>query len=160
MKGDLKLISTSMPIYSRMKSCGVQKQGANKRVISGVLEDELYAMQCEILVDWPSLTIESIQARLKRFTTVKCILAEQVFLLSEGWKIDGQIAGKIKKELGRNGCRHMAALMIDCLRSLARSELANNLRSAMESTPNLDKADFIEDFFKANPDLKGLAKIN
>jgi hypothetical protein len=160
MKGDLKLISTSMPIYSRMKSCGVQKQGANKRVISGVLEDELYAMQCEILVDWPSLTIESIQARLKRFTTVRCILAEQVFLLSEGWKIDGQIAGKIKKELGRNGCRHMAALMIDCLRSLARSELANNLRSAMESTPNLDKAGFIGDFFKANPDLKGLAKIN
>ena len=117
-------------------------------------------MQCEILVDWPSVTIESIQARLKRFTTVRCILAEQVFLLSEGWKIDGQIAGKIKKELGRNGCRHMATLMIDCLRSLARSELANNLRSAMESTPNLDKADFIEDFFKANPDLKGLAKIN
>jgi hypothetical protein len=142
-----------------MKSCGVQKQGADKRVISGVLEDELYAMQCEILVDWPSLTIESIQAKLKRFTTVKCILAEKVFLRSEGWKIDSQIEGKIKKELGRNGCRHMAALMIDCLRSLARSELANNLRSSMESVPNLDKDHFIEDFFKDHPDLKGIAKI-
>ena len=81
-----------------MKSCGVQKQGADKRVISGVLEDELYAMQCEILVDWPSLTIESIQARLKRFTTVKCILAEKVFLRSEGWKIDSQIEGKIREK--------------------------------------------------------------
>lgn len=148
-----------MPIYRRMKSCGVQKQGADKRVISGVLEDELYAMQCEILVDWPSLTIESIQARLKRFTTVKCILAEKVFLRSEGWKIDSQIEGKIKKELGRNGCRHMAALMIDCLRSLVRSELANNLRSSMETAPNLDKDRFIEDFFKDHPDLKGIAKI-
>ncbi len=148
-----------MPIYRRMKSCGVQKQGADKRVISGVLEDELYAMQCEILVDWPSLTIESIQARLKRFTTVKCILAEKVFLRSEGWKIDSQIEGKIKKELGRNGCRHMAALMIDCLRSLARSELANNLRSSMETAPNLDKDRFIENFFKDHPDLKGIAKI-
>ncbi|MGA8832085.1 MAG: DUF2889 domain-containing protein [Desulfomonilaceae bacterium] len=153
------MISTTMPIYRRMKSCGVQKQGADKRVISGVLEDELYAMQCEILVDWPSLTIESIQARLKRFTTVKCILAEKVFLRSEGWKIDSQIEGKIKKELGRNGCRHMAALMIDCLRSLARSELANNLRSSMETAPNLDKDRFIEDFFKDHPDLKGIAKI-
>ncbi|MDR3604505.1 MAG: DUF2889 domain-containing protein [Syntrophaceae bacterium] len=154
------MISTTMPMYRRMKSCGVQKQGADKRVISGVLEDELYAMQCEILVDWPSLTIESIQARLKRFTTIKCILAEKVFLRSEGWKIDSQIEGKIKKELGRNGCRHMAALMIDCLRSLARSELANNLRSSMESEPNLDKDRFIEDFFKDHPDLKGLAKIS
>ncbi len=154
------MISTTMPIYRRMKSCGVQKQGADKRVISGVLEDELYAMQCEILVDWPSLTIESIQARLKRFTTVKCILAEKVFLRSEGWKIDSQIEGKIKKELGRNGCRHLAALMIDCLRSLARSELANNLRSAMGSVADLDKGRFIEDFFKDHPDLKGLAKIS
>ena len=153
------MISTTMPIYRRMKSCGVQKQGLNKRIISGVLEDELYAMQCEIMVDWPTLTIESIQARLKRFTTVRCILAEKVFLRSEGWKIDSQIEGRIKKELGRNGCRHMAALMIDCLRSLARSELANSLRCAMESTSDLDKAGFIEDFFKSYPDLKGIAKI-
>ena len=94
------MISTSMPIYSRMKSCGVQKQGAAKRVISGVLEDELYAMQCEILVDMPSLTIESIQVRMKRFTTVKCILAEQIFLRAEGWKIDSQIEGKIFKDPG------------------------------------------------------------
>lgn len=35
-----------MLIYSRMKSVGVQKQGENRRVVSGVLEDELYAMQC------------------------------------------------------------------------------------------------------------------
>ncbi|MGC8603749.1 MAG: DUF2889 domain-containing protein [Desulfomonilaceae bacterium] len=153
------MTSTAIPIYRRMKSCGVQKQGSDKRVISGVLEDELYAMQCEILVDWPSLTIESIQARLKRFTTARCILAEKVFLRSEGWKIDGQIEGKIKKELGRNGCRHMAALMIDCLRSLARCELTNSLRSAMESTPNLDKANFIEEFFKSHTDLRGIAKI-
>ncbi len=160
MKGNSKLISTTMPIYRRMKSCGVQKPGPDKRIVSGVLEDELYAMQCEILVDWPSLTIGSVQVRMKRFTTVKCILAEKVFLRAEGWKIDGQVEGKIKKELGRNGCRHMAALMIDCLRSLARSELANSLRSAIESASNLDKAGFIEDFFREHPDLKGLAKIH
>ncbi len=153
------MISTSMPIYSRMKSCGVQKQGAAKRVISGVLEDELYAMQCEILVDMPSLTIESIQVRMKRFTTVKCILAEQIFLRAEGWKIDSQIEGKIKKELGRNGCRHMAALMIDCLRSLARSELAESLKSIPDSAQGLEKTRVLEDFFKSHSDLKGLAKI-
>ncbi|MGC8659392.1 MAG: DUF2889 domain-containing protein [Desulfomonilaceae bacterium] len=152
------MISTSMPIYSRMKSCGVQKQGADKRVVSGVLEDELYAMQCEILVDAPSLTIESIQVRMKRFTTVKCILAENIFLRAEGWKIDNQIEGRIKKELGRNGCRHMAALMIDCLRSFVRSELADVLKGSTE-TQDLDKKQILEDFLKSHPDLKGLAKL-
>jgi len=159
MKGELKLISKNMPIYSRMKSCGVQRQGSDKRVVSGVLEDELYAMQCELLVDWPSLTIESVQARMKRFTTMKCILAEQIFLRAEGWKIDGQISGRIKKELGRNGCRHMAALMVDCLRSLARSELTRDLKTALDSNPDLDRNGFVDDFFRARPELKGLAKI-
>jgi hypothetical protein len=153
------LISRNMPIYSRMKSCGVQLQGFDKRVISGVLEDELYAMQCELLVDWPSLTIESVQARMKRFTTMKCILAEQIFMRAEGWKIDGQIEGRIKKELGRNGCRHMAALMIDCLRSLARSELTRDLKTALDSNPDLDRNGFVDDFYRERPELKGLAKI-
>lgn len=149
-----------MPIYSRMKSCGVQKQGDNRRVISGVLEDELYAMQCEISVDWPSLTIESVQARLKRFTTIRCVLAEKVFLRAEGWKIDAQIEGKIKKELGRNGCRHLAVLMIDCLRSLTRAELTRELRIALHADPELDNRAFVETFLIQNPDLESLIKIH
>ena len=152
------MISTNMPIYTRMKSCGVQKQGKDKRVISGVLEDELYAMQCEILVNLPDLAIQSIQVRLKRFTTVRCVLAENIFLRAEGWKIDNQIEGRIKKELGRNGCRHMAALMIDCLRSFARSELADALKNRNE-TDGQDKKQVLEDFLKSYPDLKGLAKL-
>lgn len=150
----------NMPIYSRMKSCGVKKQGENRRVVSGVLEDELYAMQCEISVDWPSLTIEAVQARLKRFTTTRCVFAEKVFLRAEGWKIDAQIEGKIKKELGRNGCRHMAVLMIDCLRSLTRAELTRELRMAAQADPELDNRAFVETFLIQNPDIESLIKIH
>ncbi len=62
--------------YARAKSIGVQKQGADVRVVSGVLEDELYAMQCEMQVHWPTLTIDAIQTRMKRFTTERCVKAE------------------------------------------------------------------------------------
>ena len=110
--------------YSRMKSIGVQVQGEDRRVVSGVLEDELYAMQCEIIVNWPTLTIERVQTRMKRFTTARCPLAQVVFPTAEGWKLDSQLEGKIKKELGRKGCRHMAILILDCCRSLARAEFA------------------------------------
>lgn len=65
--------------YSRIKSIGVQKQGDGRRVISGVLEDELYAMQCEIAVTWPEMVIESVQTKMKRFTTHRCLLAAPVF---------------------------------------------------------------------------------
>jgi hypothetical protein len=148
-----------MLIYSRMKSVGVQKQGENRRVVSGVLEDELYAMQCEIAVDWPSLTIESVQARMKRFTTERCPLASAVFARAEGWKIDSELDAKIKKELGRMGCRHMAILMVDCCRALARAELARELAAAVETNPGLDKKQFADEFLGRYPDLKDYLQL-
>jgi len=139
--------------YSRCKCVGVQVQDDGYRVVSGVLEDELYAMQCEIVVNWPELTIEKIRTRMKRFTTERCLRAEDVFVKAEGWKLDSQLEGRIKKELGRHGCRHMAILMVDCCRSLARSELARELRAALEKQPDIDTKQFLDDFFSRYPGL-------
>ena len=148
-----------MLTYARSKSIGVQKQGENRRVVSGVLEDELYAMQCEIAVSWPDMTIEAVQTRMKRFTTTRCPLAEEVFVKAEGWRLDSELDGKIKKELGRKGCRHMAILMIDSCRSLARAELARELAAALEQDPELDKKQFLEDFFTRYPNLKEYLRL-
>ncbi len=78
---------------------------------------------------------------------------------AEGWKIDSELDGKIKKELGRYGCRHMAVLMVDCCRALARAELARELRAAIEENPELDRAGFVEAFFERHPDLKGYLQL-
>lgn len=145
--------------YSRTKAVGVQKQGDDRRVASGVLEDELYAMQCEIAVHWPTLTIESVQARMKRFTTVRCPRAEKVFERAEGWQIDRELDGKIKKELGRLGCRHMAALMIDCCRTLGRAELAREMCSAKDADPAFTLRAFLDDFFSRYPGLKDYLQL-
>ncbi len=148
-----------MLVYSRTKTIGVQKQGANRRVVSGVLEDELYAMQCEIMVNWDNRTIEKVQTRMKRFTTTRCPLAEKVFAAAQGWKLDSELDGRIKKELGRMGCRHMAILMVDACRALARAELARELREALEKDPGLDNKQFLEDFFRRYPDLKDYLRL-
>jgi len=137
---------------------GVQCQGENRRVASGVLEDELYAMQCEIVVEWPSLTIESVQGRMKRFTTARCPLAETAFLKAEGWKIDSAIEGKIRRQLGSEGCRHMAALMVECCRAVVRGELTRGLRDALEENPDLDRMQFMEAFFSKYPDVAPYAR--
>ncbi len=145
--------------YSRMKSVGVQAQGKDRRIVSGVLEDELYAMQCEIVVNWPTLTIERVQTRMKRFTTTRCRLAENVFPAAEGWKLDSQLEGKIKKELGRRGCRHMANLILDSCRSIARAEFSRELRAALEENPNLDRKGFMEDFRCRNSELTEFMRL-
>jgi hypothetical protein len=149
-----------MLAYSRTKSVGVQKQGEDKRVVSGVLEDELYAMQCEMMVDWPSLTIETVQTNMKRFTTTRCLRAENIFVNAEGWKIGPELDSRIKKELGRQGCRHMAILMVDCLRAVARAELARDLTEALQKEPELDRGKFAEDFLAKYPDLLGYIKLS
>ncbi|MFH1112798.1 MAG: DUF2889 domain-containing protein [Pseudomonadota bacterium] len=145
--------------YSRCKSIGVQKQGDNRRVVSGVLEDEPYAMECVISVDWPNLTIESVQTKMKRFTTTRCPRAKDIFTRAEGWKIDAELDGKIKKELGRYGCRHMAVLMVDCCHALARAELARELRAALEENPDLDRKGFVETFLQRHSDLRGYLQL-
>jgi hypothetical protein len=142
-----------MLAYSRAKTIGVQKQGEDRRVVTGILEDELYAMQCEISVHWPTLTIEAVQARMKRFTTQRCPLAEQVFERAQGWQLGPELDGRIKKELGRSGCRHMAILMVDSCRSLARAEFARELAAAMQTDPDLDKKAFVQSFCTRYPQL-------
>lgn len=142
-----------MLAYSRVKSVGVQKQGEDRRVVSSVLEDELYAMELEISVTWPDLSIERVQNRMKRFTTKRCPMAEEVFVKAEGWKLDADLDGKIKKELGREGCRHMAILMIDCCRAVAQAELARELAVAREKDPDLDTAGFVDNFLSRYPTL-------
>lgn len=96
---------------------------------------------------------------MKRFTTERCPLASEVFARAEGWRIDSELDGKIKKELGRMGCRHMAILMVDCCRALARAELARELATALEADPALDKKGLAEDFFRRYPDLKDYLQL-
>jgi Protein of unknown function (DUF2889) len=145
--------------YSRMKSIGVQVQEQDRRVASGVLEDELYAMQCEVMVNWPTLTIERVQTRMKRFTTSRCPLAQDVFTTAEGWKIDSRLEGKIKKELGRKGCRHLAVLVLDCCRSLVRAEFTRELRAAVEQNPEMNRRDFFDDFLVRYSDLTEFVRL-
>ncbi len=145
--------------YSRIKTCGVQRQDPDYRVVSGVLEDELYSMNCEIRVNWPNLTIESVKTRMKRFTTDRCLLAENVFKNCEGWSINSELDGKIKKELGRNGCRHMAVLIVDCLNALVRAELGRELSEALSKDSSLDRKNFVDEFLAKNLSLKGYLKL-
>ena len=148
-----------MLTYSRTKSIGVQKQGEDRRVVSGVLEDELYAMSCELAVHWPTLTIESAQAKMKRFTTSRCPLAESVFTQAEGWKLGPDLDARIKKELGRKGCRHMAVLMVECLRNLVRAEFTREFISAKQEAPKTDAREFLEEFYSRYPSLKEYLRL-
>lgn len=143
-----------MLTYSRIKSISVQRQGRDRRVVTGVLEDELYAMECEMVINWPDLAIESVQTRMKRFTTKRCPLAQEVFVRAEGWKLDSELDARIKKDLGRYGCRHMAVLMIDCCRSVVEAELVRDLGSALGTKPDLGRRRFLDQFYDRYPQLR------
>jgi hypothetical protein len=148
-----------MSIYMRNKCVGVQRQGSDIRVVTGVLEDELYAMDCRIAIHWPDLTITHIEARMKRYTTVRCPLAADVFSRAVGWKLGPDLDGKIKKELGRYGCRHMAQLMVDCCRAAAREELAVEWQTAQESGEYVDAPSFVSAFFERRPELADYLRL-
>jgi hypothetical protein len=148
----------NMLAYARCKSVGVQEQG-DLRVVSGILEDELYAMECEMAVRRSTLAIEAVQTRMKRFTTKRCSRAQDVFVKAQGWKLDKDLDRRIKTELGRQGCRHMAVLMVDCCRTLARAEIAREYRDTVEKNPGVDRQSFLEEFYERNPLLAVYLKL-
>ncbi len=147
-----------MLIYSRMKSVGVQYQGAHRAVVSAVLEDELYAMECNLAINRDALVIETVNTRMKRFTTIRCPEAWEVFKRAEGWEFDAQLDAKVKRELGRDGCRHMAALILECCRTFARSERAEAFREALSANPSLDPKDFFTQYENSRPQLSNYLK--
>jgi hypothetical protein len=145
-----------MLTYSRIKSVGVQLQGPEKYVVTGVLEDELYAMECAITLTRSDLRIQSVKARMKRFTTTRCLPAQNTFKKLEGFAVGPELESKIKKELGPDGCRHMAGLIVDCCRAVLKAEIANEFKRRIENGERPDATALMEHFGQKYPNIGAL----
>jgi hypothetical protein len=142
--------------YSRVRSVGVQLQGPEKYVVNGVLEDELYAMECTITLTRSDLRIQSVQARMKRFTTTRCLLARDTYKKLEGLSVGPELESTIKKELGPDGCRHMAGLIVDCCRAVLKAELADEFKKRVESGVKPKVSDLVEHLTQNYPHIGAL----
>jgi hypothetical protein len=103
-----------VPAFTRMKRIGIERPTKNRIIAHGILDDHIYSMELDVEFALPQYEITRISGRMKRFTTPECPRADEVLQQAMGMRIEPGLREKIKKQIGRAGCRHYGTLLIEC----------------------------------------------
>lgn len=108
-----------MLTFTRAKSVSIEGIGPNFVICHCSLDDYIYSMTLEITVNLSRLTIENIEGKMKRITTSLCKTAEPQLKKVIGLNLlDAEFEFKIKRLVGRQGCRHFADMIMEAASSI------------------------------------------
>jgi len=109
--------------FTRTKHVGIERLAKDRVVAHGILDDYIYSMELDVEFSLPEYEITRIDGKMKRFTTPECPRGDEVLQDAVGMRIGPGIAEKIKKEIGRTGCRHYATLLVECCHSVVSASI-------------------------------------
>jgi hypothetical protein len=109
--------------FTRTKYVGIERPEKNKVVAHGMLDDYIYSMQLDVEFSLPEYEITKIEGNMTRYTTPECPKADEILNDCIGMRIEPGIDDRIKKEIGRAGCRHYATLLVECCNSVIAASI-------------------------------------
>jgi hypothetical protein len=140
--------------FSRSKLVGVETSGANMLKAHGVLEDNIYAMEIDVTVNTGDFKIVSISGKMNRITTSECHKATAVLQNAVGMSIaDREFARTVNRVIGRAGCLHLGALLVECCDSILQAAIFSDLENTGLRTSS-NPAEYAHEKAKAVPGLE------
>jgi len=133
-----------MQIFARNKLVTVHQEDSRTLAVYGVLEDDMYGLNITARVGLEDLTLQTVDVAWTRYTTPECPRAVAHIKEVEGFSIDDDIEQKLKKSVGRTGCRHYATLLIECCKVLREAAAYIIWQRAVMDTPGLALADVLD----------------
>lgn len=109
--------------FTRTKHVGIERPAKDKAVAHGILEDYIYAMELVVEFTLPQYEITKITGRMKRYTTPECPKADDILNRAVGMRIEPGLTDRVKKEIGRAGCRHYATLLLECCHAMISASI-------------------------------------
>ena len=109
--------------FTRTKHVGIERPEKNKVVAHGFLDDYIYGMRLDVEFSLPQYEITKIEGAMTRYTTPECPKANEILNRAVGMRVEPGFEDKIKKEIGRAGCRHYATLLVECCRSVMAASI-------------------------------------
>jgi predicted metal-dependent phosphoesterase TrpH len=113
-----------MSTFIRTKAVSVQRIDEDLLKAHGVLEDDIYGLEIDVVFHLSDLEIRSIQGKWTRMENSLCHLALPFLQESVGFKIRDGYVQEIQKTMGRKACRHFANILIECCESVTDASLA------------------------------------
>lgn len=139
--------------FARTKSIGVEKREGGVFLVHGFLDDNVYTIELDMEVKTPEFTITSAKGCMKRYTTPECSKAPIILSDAVGIQIGGaDFETKIKKLVGRGGCRHLADLFIDCCNAVFPASVHSCWKEAKLN--GMSKDDFIKNLMNNAPEIR------
>ena len=143
--------------FTRSKSIGVEKREEGIYLVHGFLDDNVYTIELDIEVKTPEFTIVSAKGHMKRYTTPECPKAPSILDDTVGLEIgSSDFDMKIKKLVGRGGCRHLADLFIECCNAVFPASLQVHWKDARSN--EISKDDFIKGLMSNEPKIRDRCK--
>lgn len=110
-----------MSMFQRYQNVSVQRTPQGY-VARGDLCDHLYGMAVKLAVD-SDLVVTDIEGEMIRYTTDRCPLGLKPLAGAKGLNLaEPGVESRIRKEIGRPGCRHLATLLVTMSRCLRRNK--------------------------------------
>jgi len=134
--------------YSRNKLISVVREDRNTLSVHGILDDDIYSLELDLVIRIPDFQIIAINGKWNRWTTPECYRAENGLQEAVGFRVEDGFTDKIHKIIGRKSCRHFANLLIECCFSAKDAALVpdienqtgHNKKKAVAETDTLTKA--------------------
>lgn len=135
--------------FQRSQIVGAEFVDDNTIRFNGIQEDHIYGMEISLEVRIEDGKILKIDGIMKRYTNFVCPQAVPVLqsalglsLREPGWD------KRVMREVGRQGCEHLAEILIECGRCLEPAILSRDLNKALQKDPGLNQKEFMESRFR------------
>ncbi len=123
--------------FCRTKFVGFEWESEDYLKIYGTLDDNLYSMQIDIRLKLPELVIDSLTGKMRRFTTPFCQESVEFLEKGKGIKIEPGFQSKVKRLIGRPGCRHFGNLINECCESIIPGLVSMKLKEKRDDNPDI-----------------------
>jgi hypothetical protein len=141
--------------FSRSKLVGVETSGENMLKAHGVLEDNIYAMEMDVTINLKDFRIAAISGKMNRITTSECHRALDILQNAIGMEItDREFARTVNRVIGRAGCLHLGALLVECCDSILQAAIFKDIENPSAPYKG-NPAEYAAQKMKTVPNLEG-----
>ncbi|MFH1137377.1 MAG: PHP domain-containing protein [Pseudomonadota bacterium] len=129
--------------FMRNKVVDVQLRPDGDLAVHGILDDDVYSLELNLVIGLPDFEIKNIQGKWHRWTTPECPRAIGFIDGALGLRLlDENFSPTVHKVVGRRACRHFANLLLECAHSAREAALLASWDQAKAADPSLNPADF------------------
>ena len=137
--------------FQRNKLVSIHRPDANTFAVHGVLDDDIYGLEVDVIIRIEDLRFLSVRGKWNRHTTPDCPRAIPILSEAEGFEIDEQLTQKLHKTIGRKACRHFANLLVECADAAKEAVKIHRWETARIRQPDLTFEQFVQGQDRAAP---------